>query len=163
MIRSVSHILTLSAVLITAGCAFTTSQYPLTTIQESRDVTGQYRSLTINPAYNYYYSGNELQPDAIMGIDKTYEVSSKFWHLVELTPDQLEYWIVWGDRESEFDGFSTRYMGRYMGAYIVDPAGGTIGDWYSKKDWGIFEFPGTNVVIPHPPRNRAGFDRYDRF
>jgi hypothetical protein len=44
---------------------------------------------------------------------------------------------------------------KYQGAYILDPEGQVVGDWYSKKDWGIFEFPGNNVIIAHPPRNRT--------
>jgi len=163
MFRTNILIFLLSAALLASGCAATTSKSPLGGIEESRDVTSQYRSLTINPVYNYYYSGPEVQPDVIMGIDKNYQVVSKFWHPVDLTKEKLEHWVIWGDRESDFDGFSTRYMGRYTGAYIVDPAGKVIGDWYSKKDWGIFEFPEENVVVPHPPRNRAGFDFNDRF
>lgn len=163
MIRTNIFIIFMSAILLTSGCATTASKNPLGGIKESSDATRQYRALTINPEYNYFYSGTTQQPDVIMGIDKDYQVVSKFWLPVDLTKEKLEYWVIWGDRESEFDGFSTRYLGRYMGAYIVDPGGTVIGDWYSKKDWGIFEFPGGNVVVPHPPRNRPGFDRYDRF
>lgn len=161
MIRAI----VLSLLLITpaiSGCVATVGNQNLSTIQESPDVTRLYRSYTINPNHNYFYSGPELQPDAIMGIDKGYTVQSKFWHPVDLTEAQLERWVVWGDRESEDSGFSRRYMGRYMGAYILDLQGTVVGDWYSKKDWGIFEFPGNNVIIPHPPRNRAG-SQYHRF
>jgi hypothetical protein len=143
------------ALLIT-GCAATTSKNPLGSIKESNDVFRQYREYKINPAYNYFYAGVELQPDAIMGIDKKYTVQSKFWHQVDLTEEQLQYWVKWGDRQSVDEGFSRRYLGKYMGAYILDAQGTVVGDWYSKKDWGIFEFPGNNVIIPHPPRNRAG-------
>lgn len=163
MIRTYLFIIFLATALFTAGCAATSSKNPMGGIKESHDVTRQYRAYEINPDYNYFYSNAGLQPDVIMGIHKNYQVVSKFWHPVELTKEQLENWVVWGDRESAYDGFSTRYLGRYMGAYITDPAGKVIGDWYSKKDWGIFEFPGDNVVIPYPPRNRAGSDRYDRF
>ncbi len=50
-----------------------------------------------------------------------------------------------------------------MGAYILDPSGKVIGDWYSKKDWGIFEFPGDKVIIPYPPRNTSMSNNYIRF
>lgn len=163
MIRAIIFIVFLSALVLTAGCATTSSKNPLGGFKESPDVTKQYRSSTINPDYNYYISGVGLQPDVIMGINKNYQVVSKFWHPVDMTVEQLESWVLWGDRESAREGFATRYLGRYMGAYITDPAGKVIGDWYSKKDWGIFEFPGNNVVIPHPPRNRPGSERYDRY
>lgn len=150
-------LLLLSAALLLSGCVTATSNQNLGQgIKESHEVTSKYRSLTIDPNYRYYYSGTQLNPDAIMGIDKIYTVESKFWHQVDLTAEQLDYWVTWGDRQNAEDGFSTRYLGKYMGAYILDPGGKVIGDWYSKKDWGIFEFPGDNVLIPHPPRNMAG-------
>ncbi len=145
----------LSMTALFSGCVAATSSQNLGKgIKENHEVTRKYRSLTIEAGYNYYYSGPELSPDAIMGIDKALTVQSKFWHQIDLTTEQLEYWVKWGDRQSSDEGFSSRYMGRYMGAYILDPNGKVIGDWYSKKDWGIFEFPGNNVIIPHPPRNR---------
>jgi len=163
MNRSVLPVMLAVTVLLATGCTAIRSHYPVTNIRESRDVTTQYRSLQLNPEYNYFYSGVESQPDAIMGIDKQYQVTGRFWHQVDLTPEQLEYWVKWGDREEASEGFSTRYLGSYMGAFILAPDGKTIGDWYSKKDWGIFEFPGENVVIPHPPRNRPGSEPRTRF
>ena len=154
-------IIRLLILLVLAGllsnCTATTIQNA-GTIRESGDITRKYRDLTIDPNYNYYWSGTELNPDAIMGLDKNLTVQSKFWHQIDLDKEQLEYWVTWGDRQTVDEGFSLRYLGKYMGAYIVDNEGKVVGDWYSKKDWGIFEFPGNNVIIPHPPKNRAGFD-----
>jgi hypothetical protein len=152
--------------LVLAGLlssCMTTALQNAGTLKESNDITRKYRSLTIDPNYSYYWSGTELNPDAIMGIDKKLTVQSKFWHQVDLDKKQLEYWVIWGDRQFPEDGFSRRYMGRYMGAYILDSEGNVVGDWYSKKDWGIFEFPGNNVIIPHPPKNRAGSQRRRTF
>ena len=154
----------LSCTMFIGGCASTGSNKNLGQgIRESHDVTRKYRSLTIDPNYNYYYSGRELQPDVVMGIDKKFTVQSKFWHQIDLTEEQLDYWVMWGDRERSSEGYSTRYLGNYMGAYILDTEGKIVGDWYSKKDLGIFEFPGNNVIIPHPPRNRAGSHRRIRY
>ena len=144
----------IAAALFLGGCASATHNQNLGGIKESGEITRKYRALTIDPKFNYYYSGVELNPDAIMGIDKAYTVQSKFWKQIELTEKQLDYWVTWGDRQSMDEGFSPRYMGKYRGAYIVAPDGTTVGDWYSKKDWGIFEFPGDKVIIAHPPRNR---------
>jgi len=163
MLKNILIGILLTISLIIGGCAFTgTGSKDLGGIRESDEVTRKYRSLTIDPNYHYYYSGPELQPNAIMGIDKNYTVQSDFWHQIDLTEEQLEYWVKWGDRQSSDEGFSRRYLGRYQGAYIPDLQGNVIGDWYSKKDQGIFKFPGDNVVVPYPPRNRAGSD-YIRF
>ena len=148
-------LLTLAALL--SSCTATTLQNP-GTLRESNDITQKYRSLTIDPNYNYYWSGTELDPDAIMGIDKNLTVQSKFWHQIDLDKEQLEYWVKWSDRQRYDERISSRYLGYYMGAYILDNEGKVVGDWYSRKDLGIFEFPGNNVIIPYPPRNRAGFN-----
>ncbi len=137
------------------GCVAAAQHENLGSMRESRDITNKYRSLTIDSKYNYYYSGVELNPDVIMGIDKSYRVQSKFWHPVDLTEKQLDNWVMWGDRLNTDEGFARRYLGKYVGAFILGPDGAVVGDWYSKKDWGIFEFPGNNVIIPHPPRNRS--------
>lgn len=141
------------------GCATTNkmSDKNLGSIKESREITNMYGTYTIEPDLNYFYYGRELQPDAIMGIRKNYTIQSKFWHAVALTEDQLKNWVVWGNRGTGERCASSRYNGRYQGADILDPDGNVIGNWYSKRDWGIFEFPGNNVVIPHPPRNQEGW------
>lgn len=144
---------------ILGGCVTATQNKNLGSMRESRDITSKYTSLTIDSKYNYYYSGVELSPDVIMGIDKAYTVQSKFWHPVDLTEEQLEYWVTWGKRQTADEGFSRRYLGKFMGAYILAPDGTVVGDWYSKKDWGIFEFPGNKVIIPHPPRNQYDYPR----
>ncbi len=153
------HLLILLALAVLLSNCTATAIQNAGTIRESGDITRKYRSLTIDPAYNYFYSGPELNPNAIMGIDNKLTVQSKFWHQVDLDKEQLEYWVKWGDRQSSDEGFSRRYLGRFMGAYILDDQGQVVGDWYSKKDWGMFEFPGNNVIIPHPPKNRAGSQR----
>ena len=155
MIRTISLITLIALSMILSGCSATTSNQNLGQgIRESHEITQKYRSLTIDSRYNYYYSGVKSNPDAIMGLDKHFTVQSKFWHQIDLTTEQLDYWVTWGDRERSSEGFSRRYLGKFMGANILDPDGAIVGDWYSKKDWGIFEFPGNNVIIPHPPRNQ---------
>ncbi|MGI9535452.1 MAG: hypothetical protein ACR2PB_00170 [Desulfocapsaceae bacterium] len=149
----------LAVAIFLSSCVATTGIQNSGTIKESHDISQKYRSLTIDPNYNYYWSGTELNPDAIMGLDKNLTVQSQFWHQVDLTTEQLDYWVTWGDRQSADEGFSTKYLGKYMGAYILDLEGKVIGDWYSKKDWGIFEFPGNNVIIPHKPQNLPGSRR----
>jgi hypothetical protein len=161
-VRIIQSLILVSVIVLFSGCVATTSKN-LGSIRENHEVTRYYRDLKINPAYHYYYSGVKLNPDAIMGIAKIYSVQSKFWHQIDLTREQLEYWVTWGDRQSTDEGFSSRYLGRYMGAYILDPSGKVIGDWYSKKDWGIFEFPGDKVIIPYPPRNTSMSNNYIRF
>lgn len=163
MVKQIFLTILLISSLVISGCAATSvGNRNVSTIRESPEVSRKYRSLTIDPNYIYYFSGPESQPDAIMGLEERYTVQSKFWHQVDLTEEQLDFWVKWGDRQNADEGFSRRYMGRYQGAFIVDLQGEVIGDWFSKKDKGVFEFPGNDIVIAYPPQNRAGSD-YRRF
>jgi len=152
-------ILTLSVPVLVLGCAvnYGMNEKNLGSLRENPEVTRQYENLSINPDYDYYYYGREIQPDTIMGIKKGYTVQSAYWHPVDLTRETLEKWVVWGKRETDNPCASRRYMGRYVGSDILDPGGTIVGDWYSRRDWGIFEFPGGNTMIPHPPRNHNGW------
>ena len=126
------------------------------TIREHHDVTRVFRSYQVIPEYNYFYYGVYLEPDTIMGIDKKYTVKSKFWTPVALTPEQLKTWVIALDRKRGDTYFAKQYMWRYQGAYVLDPKGVVIGIWYSKLDWGVFDFPGDNVIIPFQPSLKPG-------
>lgn len=130
------------------------------TIREHHDVTRIFRSYQVVPDYNYFYYGVYLEPDTIMGIDKTYEIQTKLWNQVDLTPEQLETWVITLDRIRGDTNFARRYMGRYQGAYVLDPAGKIVGIWYSKLDWGVFEFPQAKVIIPFAPSLRPGSEPF---
>ncbi len=144
-------LLGLSMVLLVPSCS---TKYPRGTIREDHAVTSLFRSAKINPDYNYFYYGIFLQPDTIMGIDKVYTVQSRFWSPVDLTSEQLRIWITTLDNAPQDNIFASSYMGRYQGAYILDPEGKAIGTWYSKLDWGVFEFQPEKIVIPYPPALR---------
>lgn len=166
MIRTLSVVILLAFSMVLNSCAHSTRNQNLGQgIRENHEVTGKYRNLITDPNYHYYYAGPKSNPDVVMGLDKAFTLQSKFWHQIDLekNKEQLEYWVTWGDRQSSRDGFAARYGGRFQGAYILDPEGKIIGDWWSKKDWGIFEFPGDNVIIAHPPRNTDNDRRWSRF
>lgn len=129
-------------------------------ILEDHAVTNQFRSGTVLEKYNYFYYGIELEPDVLLAIDKKYTVESKFWTPVKMTDERLQNWIVTLDRVPPDKGWSRRYGTRYQGAWVLDPQGGKVGMWYSRKDWGVFEYPGDNVIIPYVPSNRTGLGSY---
>ena len=162
------YIITIIFSLFFMGCAVhtsTNSRYG--SIQEQHAVTNQFRSGEINPGYRYFYAGVFNEPDAILGLDSRFAVEGKFWTPIELTSEELRRWITRLDRVREDpETFARRYNFRYQGAYILDPNGRQVGIWYSKKDWGVFEFPEANLIIAHPPKLRPSlgprfFGRYD--
>ena len=145
-----SHSLLLYLVILTLLSSCSTKS-PRGAIKEDHAVTSIFRSAEIDPTLNYFYYGTFLEPDAIMGIDNRYRVQSKFWTGVALTKDQLQSWIVTLDRIPNDKTFARRYMGRYQGAHVLDPQGKRIGIWYSKLDWGVFEFHETYTIVPFAP------------
>lgn len=145
--------LSLYLLFFSSSCAVNAN---LGTIREHNDVTRVFRSYQVIPNYNYFYYGIYLEPDTIMGIDNRYTVQSDFWTPVDLTPEQLKTWIIALDRMPELPDFARSYMWRYQGAYVLDPQGSIVGIWYSKLDWGVFDFPGGNVIIPFQPSLKPG-------
>lgn len=144
--------------LLLSSCA---TQNPRGTIKISNDVTSIFWNAEVNPDYNYFYHGVYVSPDTIMGIDKTYTVQSKFWTAIDLDKEELQKLVTAMNREPVDHSFASSFMGRFQGAYVLDPDGKTIGMWYSKKDLGTFEFLPDNIVIPYPPQLK-GFQR-ERF
>ncbi len=145
--------LSLALLFWTNACAVHTNRG---TIREHHEVTRIFRSYQVIPQYNYFYYGVFLEPDTIMGIDKKFTVTSDFWTPVELTPEQLKTWVIALDRKRGDRSFAKQYMWRYQGAYVLDPNGAVVGIWYSKLDWGLFEFPGEDVIIPYQPSLKPG-------
>jgi len=148
-----NFLLCLSILLLASSCGVSTNRG---TIREHHDVTRIFRSFQVLPTYNYFYYGVFIDPDTIMGIDKKYRVISDLWTPVELTPEQLETWVIYLDRKRDDTYFAKKYMWRYQGAYVLDPQGTVVGIWYSKLDWGVFDFPGGDVIIPFAPSLKPG-------
>jgi len=109
-----------------SGCATTGREG--SSIIPSREATEIWHSYEILPNYHYYYSGPNSQPKFIIGIDDTYQFTSKLWKPVDLTPEMLKNW---------FNYIRPRvgYSQDTYGAFIVGPNGERLGLWYSVRDW----------------------------
>lgn len=113
----------LAGLLILAGCS---GQYGRLSVNDS--VKNQIENYQVLPDHNYYYSGAEVSPRAIIGIHKDYTLKSDLWKPVELTPDQLKKWMI-------YFGSSTTSDQPFNGSEILTPDGNRIGIWYAFKDW----------------------------
>ncbi len=111
---------------ILAGCATTLTKS--SGVITSREATDIWHSYEILPNYRYYYAGPDSQPDYIIGIDDTYQLTSKLWKPVELTPKILKNWL-------NFTRPRVGYSQSPYGAFIMSPGGERIGLWYSVRDW----------------------------
>jgi hypothetical protein len=111
-------IVVLSGLIILGGC---TNNYGR--ISRNADVTRAFEQGVAQDGYNYYYSGREGSPYALIGIDKQYQVPSKLWEPFVPSAEVLQ-------RKATF---IYHYQDeRPYGADIFDQNGQKIGFWYSR-------------------------------
>lgn len=106
------------ALLLTiAGCTGNTGRFSLDSGVEQAIQSG-----SVHSAYQYYYAGRDTMPYAIIGIDRSYRVPSRYWIPFEPTPEQLR------DMSGNMYG---RQRYQPYGSTILGPDGDPVGVWYS--------------------------------
>ena len=133
------------AVTLVAGCA---GQYGQ--LRHDPNVTGKFVQKQMHAGYNYYYTGREVLPYAIVGIKSDYTLDTKFWKPIERGTGAFERMV---DRLYGSQHYPPR------GAEIVDPRGAHVGLWYSVYAMTRIRFdPGNqvNVFSPYSPSRHSG-------
>jgi hypothetical protein len=119
-------------------------------INSSQEVTWLFETYTVLPDHNYYYSGPDGKPDAIIGIDKQYILDTKLWKPVDLTPEQLKKWM----------NFILDSIGfvpiKIFGAHILNPSGQRVGVWYSPWAPSTVIMGTDNHISVYPPNIGPG-------
>lgn len=115
-------------------------------------------SATVLPGHTYFFAGPEAEPDAIIAIESSFTLQSKYWIRVEEVAGQLKMW----NRLLEND---TRIVYGYEGFKILTPEGKQAGIWYSKFDYSVVRFPDPSSLILYAPlsgmkRNRPSLRRF---
>jgi len=130
--------LTLFILTIITGCTANYGQY-----RRSLDVAGWFESLQVPREYQYYYTGSDKNPDALMGLHKNYVLNNDLWKETEMDRKQLKKWID----EFHLIGYSSFVFGQY----ILDSGGNIIGIYYSHYDGGPVKMGTDNQVVIHLP------------
>lgn len=89
------------------------------------DVTGTFESYKVNPSYNYYYSGPDAHPIALLGLPKKLKLEPDLWKPVKKPEKQLKELVT---------GMQSKLRGHNMspwGFAVEDEKGRRIGIWYS--------------------------------
>lgn len=86
---------------------------------------------TVLPQHNYYFSGPESRPRAIIAIDNGYTLASKLWKPVAMTTAQLNRWVKDPSRRALLFPYT-------FGRIIQDDKGRRVGVWYSLYDYREF-------------------------
>lgn len=77
----------IAALTLLIGCSGTWGKY-----KRSDEVKKTYETYQVLPDYNYYYSGSNVRPEAVMGIQKDYTLTSAdLWTAVDLDSKQLKF------------------------------------------------------------------------
>ena len=131
--------------LFFAGCA---GNYGY--VQRSREVGRMFENLNIPSDYNYYFTGPEAVPYAIIGIHPDYNLKTRLWKSVNLTTEMLQMWLASG-----MQGAIGMPPG---GSYILGPDGEKIGIWYSIFRYSPVKLVDNREVVVHPPTYFPGMD-----
>jgi hypothetical protein len=123
-------------------------------LKSSLEIDKMFEEHKVLADHSYFYSGPEMRPNAIIGIDNNYTLNSTLWKPVDLTPEQFKEWI----------DFMTDYLGYTLfnyGSLILDPTGKRLGVWYSPLNWTIVKMESDESVVVHTPnwnpyRNPSG-------
>jgi hypothetical protein len=112
--------------LLSSGCA----SMPLKnygSIVADGSVMAAFDKFQVNPNYNYFYTGSEVYPNAVMGLDKFYTLESDLWKNVDMTPAKLREIVMSMKDKAATVNLTTSLHG----FAILDDKGKQIGVWYS--------------------------------
>jgi hypothetical protein len=98
-------------------------------ITPDRNAERDLETYQVNPNYNYYISGSEIRPNAIIGLDKGLTVEPDLWEKVEVTPKKFRE-LVMGMNS----GLDSMLGESFSGFALFDHKGKQIGVWYSLPD-----------------------------
>lgn len=118
-------------------------------LQTSNEVNRLFESFQVLDDHNYYYSGSDNRPEAILGVHKDYVLKTTLWKPVSLTSEQLRLWInmMTDQRGTSF---------RIFGARVVVAGGKQIGIWYSPHNWTSVRMLDDRHVVINTPTASPG-------
>ena len=88
------------------------------------EVTEAFNRYEIKPETNYYFSGSDVWPDAIIGVNKAYTLDSTLWRKITATPAVLKNLVSGMKSRPTSDTAIRRFA-------ILDNKGRQIGSWFS--------------------------------
>jgi hypothetical protein len=110
-------------------------------LQPSREATDAFETFRIDPGKEYYLSGSDVYPNAIIGIDKSWTLGTDLWKKRDLTADGMKELV--GNMRSK----AMEQMTLLQGFDIMDNREVKIGEWFS--------LPGMSIVIRMKGRDRV--------
>lgn len=143
--RGMTYKIFLGAFLLILAAVFSGCSGNYGRLKLSNEVDKTFEDAVVLPDYQYYYSGGDTRPRAILAIQKGYELQTSLWKKVDLDPEQLKKWILF---MTEFRGYNFRTFG----SRVLDPEGKQVGMWYSAWNRTFVKMLGENKVAVYPPQ-----------
>jgi hypothetical protein len=131
--------------LTLAGCTVANSGR----LQGSPEATEVFKSNRILPDHQYFVSGFQRVPYAIIAVDNKYQLRSRRWQAIDLDATALNQLIY---------RMENVYSLNPRGALILDHEGNQLGLWYSSQYQTTVRREKDNrivVVSPEPPDLRG--------
>jgi hypothetical protein len=114
------HAITLVVLLVCAGCATA----PAGRLESNPEVTRAFQNNEIMPNHQYYISGFQTLPYAIIAVDENYQLRPSRWTPIDMNPEVLNVLIYRMDQV---------YSLNPRGAWILDSEGNRLGAWFSSQ------------------------------
>ncbi|MDD5169069.1 MAG: hypothetical protein PHN75_09640 [Syntrophales bacterium] len=109
--------------LMMIGCASFRASYGTIDIDEA--IQARFEAYQHDPDMNYYWSGSEAHPTAIMGLKKAYALDNDLWKPMDPDPKAFTNFV------KSMQEIARQYALQQRGFIIKDPQGKAIGVWYS--------------------------------
>jgi hypothetical protein len=103
------------------------------TIQPDQAAKEAFEQCRVNPDLVYYFSGSEVYPNAVIGIDRRFFLDSTLWEKMNPAQDNFRETI----RRMQSRALESNRS--LYGFAILDPRGNHLGEWYS--------LPGIDVAV----------------
>ncbi len=117
-------------------------------------VTQAFELYQVNPGMNYYFSGSDVHPNALLGLDNHYVLESTLWKPVDRTPSRMKELVTGMKSRASMIGQGL------FGFTLLDPQGKPVGIWYSILSASrVFKMKENNVVVVYTP----DLDTYEKY
>jgi len=135
--------------LLIAGCSMYSDQQPTGQWLEDEEIQKVIEKGTLFPNHTYYYLGSISAPDSFIAIDNRWQLRTRVWAEVAMTPQRLNDWLQ--RLRSEEYGVCEYRAGR-----ILAPDGRPVGYWYSQNPLNTIYMPANGVIEVYKPHDVGG-------
>ncbi len=127
-----------------AGC---TAAKNMGRYQGSLEVRKIFETHQVVPNHNYYYTGSNVDPAAIIAVDNSYTLTSAdLWTQAAVDKKQLKFWV---------ETMTKIFADMPRGFYMLDSSGRRFGMYYSARGRGPIEMEGEKRVSVYLPDEKS--------